>query len=395
MKNTLAVWTAGQRSGIIEQDEEYVFNYLPDVSDRYAVSLTMPVRLQSWTHKTLHPVFQMNLPEGALLAAIKNALAKIARVDDLTLLSVVGTNQIGRNRFTLTEEQSPAFKLSPESLEDILHYPDTGELFNELLQKYAMHSGISGIQPKVLLDAKDRATVHVLSYIVKSWGSDYPYLAANEYFCMKAVRRAGLPTPENFLSDNGKLFVMKRFDMTDAGEYVGFEDMCALQGLGTEDKYTGSYERVVRTINDYVSPRYRQIAREQFFAALALTVMLRNGDAHLKNFGVLYADPTRGGTKLAPVYDIVTTTAYISRDVPALTIGGTKKWWDRKTLEKFATAHCGLSASRAAELISESGDAVQDIKPELKRYIKDHSEFSPVGKGMLKAWEEGVKSLLP
>lgn len=393
MKNSLAVWTAGNKSGILEQDEEYVFNYLADTLDRHSVSLTMPVRLKSWTHKALHPVFQMNLPEGALLTTIKNALAKIARVDELTLLRVVGANQIGRNRFALREEKSPAFKTSPESLEEILCYPDTGELFNELMQKYAMSSGISGIQPKVMLDAKDRATVHSSSYIVKSWGEDYPSLAANEYFCMKAVQRAGLPVPEFYLSENGRLFVMKRFDITDMGEYVGFEDMCALQGLGTEDKYTGSYERMVKTINDYVSPKYRQIAREQFFAVLTLSVMLRNGDAHLKNFGVLYADPTEGETKLAPVYDIVTTTAYIGKDVPALTIGGTKKWWDRKILEKFGVAHCGLSVSRIAGIISKSGDAVLNIKPELKRYIKDHPEFSSVGGSMLKAWDAGVKSL--
>lgn len=393
MKNSLVVWTAGNKSGILEQDEEYVFNYLADTSDRYSVSLTMPVRLKSWTHKNLHPVFQMNLPEGALLTAIKNALAKIARVDELTLLRIVGANQIGRNRFALREEKSPAFKTSPESLEDLLCYPDTGELFNELMQKYAMNSGVSGIQPKVMLDAKDRATVHSSSYIVKSWGEDYPFLAANEYFCMKAVQRAGLPVPEFYLSENGRLFVMKRFDITDTGEYVGFEDMCALQGLGTEDKYTGSYERMVKTINDYVSPKYRQIAREQFFAVLTLSVMLRNGDAHLKNFGVLYADPTEGETKLAPVYDIVTTTAYIGKDVPALTIGGTKKWWDRKMLEKFGVAHCGLSVSRIAGIISKSGDAVLNIKPELKRYIKDHPEFSSVGGSMLKAWDAGVKSL--
>jgi len=160
----------------------------------------MPVRLKSWTHKDLHPVFQMNLPEGALLTAIKNALAKIARMDELTLLRIVGANQIGRNRFALREEKSPAFKTSPESLEDLLCYPDTGELFNELMQKYAMNSGVSGIQPKVMLDAKDRATVHSSSYIVKSWGEDYPSLAANEYFCMKVVQRAGLPVPEFYLS---------------------------------------------------------------------------------------------------------------------------------------------------------------------------------------------------
>ena len=59
-------------------------------------------------------------------------------------------------------------------------------------------------------------------------------------------------------------------------------------------------------------------AREQSFGSLVLSVMVRNGDAHLKNFGVLYASP--GDTvALAPVYDVATTTAYIRKDAPALT----------------------------------------------------------------------------
>jgi hypothetical protein len=62
-------------------------------------------------------------------------------------------------------------------------------------------------------------------------------------------------------------------------------------------------------------------------------------------------------------------------------------------LEKFGVAHCGLSVSRIAGIISKSGDAVLNIKPELKRYIKDHPEFSSVGGSMLKAWDAGVKSL--
>lgn len=59
-----------------------------------------------------------------------------------------------------------------------------------------------------------------------------------------------------------------------------------------------TYERVVRTIRDLVSPENPPAASEQFFATLVLSVMVRNGDAHLKSFGLLYRYP------LAPVYDI-------------------------------------------------------------------------------------------
>ena len=63
-----------------------------------------------------------------------------------------------------------------------------------------------------------------------------------------------------------------------------------MQGLGTDGKYTGSYEKAAKTINAFVSPEYRVEARERFFGTLVLSVAVRNGDAHLKNLGVLYDD---------------------------------------------------------------------------------------------------------
>jgi len=53
-------------------------------------------------------------------------------------------------------------------------------------------------------------------------------------------------------------------------------------------------------------PTAGELAR--FFAQVALTVMLRNGDGHLKNFAVLYDDNLN--LRLSPVYDVVTTAIY-------------------------------------------------------------------------------------
>ncbi len=46
----------------------------------------------------------------------------------------------------------------------------------------------------------------------------------------------------------------------------------------------------------------------RFFEQLAFSVMVRNGDAHLKNFGLLYRSATDAW--LAPMFDVVTTTIY-------------------------------------------------------------------------------------
>ena len=389
---SLAVWVGPRKVGTLERIEEYVFSYHPDASPSDAVSLTMPVRLKSWESRDLHPVFQMNLPEGALLIAVRNAIAKVAGTDDLTVLRVVGGNTIGRNRFSRSEDDVPMFPSEPESLEEILSFPDALELFNELVSRYALRSGVSGVQPKVLLPATERATAVSSGFIVKSWGAEYPQLGANEYFCMTAARKAGLTTPEFHLSENGGLFVMKRFDIGAGEVSCGFEDFCSLLGLGTDGKYNSSYEKAAKTIDAFVSPEYRVEARERFFGVLVLSAAVRNGDAHLKNFGVLY-DDAKGSVRLAPVYDIVTTTAYLKNDVPALTIEGRKIWWPRKTLEKFAIVHLSIAPAKAREIIDRVVDAVEEMREAVRRYSADHPSFMPVGDGMLAAWREGVDGL--
>lgn len=397
--SSLAVWAAGMRAGLLAREErrgrgtEHVFAYTHDASPETQVSLTMPVRLEGWMSRDRHPIFQMNLPEGALLEAIRRAIAKVIGEDDLSILRVTGGNQIGRNRFSLPGDDAPRISETTESLDDLLTYPDTHELFHELVSRYALRSGISGIQPKVMLDARGRGTLASTGYIVKSWGSDYPQLAANEYFCMTAAMRAGLDVPELFLSDNGGLFVMRRFDIAADGSSLGFEDMCSLQAVGTARKYGGSYERVARSIRDFVSGDRLMAAREQFFSTLVLSVMIRNGDAHLKNFGVLYDSPA-GTVRLAPVYDLVTTTAYIRKDVPALAIEGKKKWWPRRMLERFAITHLALPVRTVSGIFERMSESVMETREKIPGHIADHPEFREIGEAMMAAWDAGVGGCL-
>lgn len=56
------------KSGVLAQEgEKYIFSYTPEAT--VPVSVTMPPRVESWVSGTLHPIFQMNLPEGVLKEA--------------------------------------------------------------------------------------------------------------------------------------------------------------------------------------------------------------------------------------------------------------------------------------------------------------------------------------
>jgi serine/threonine-protein kinase HipA len=70
--------------------------------------------------------------------------------------------------------------------------------------------------------------------------------------------------------------------------------------------------------------------------------MVGNGDAHLKNFGVLYTDPTSNDVRMSPAYDIVNTTCYIPEDGLALSLKGTRNLFvARVELPEFAR-DCGV-----------------------------------------------------
>jgi serine/threonine-protein kinase HipA len=196
------------------------------------------------------------------------------------------------------------------------------------VDSYILRTGISGVQPKVIVPedfaADPKATLLMPELIVKSGRADFPGLAINEFVCMDAARRAGMPVPEFYLSDNRQLFVMRRFDREADQRPIGFEDMAVLMGRGTEQKYDSSYENIARAIALFCAPEHVQSSREQFFDIVALSCMVGNGDAHLKNFGLLYRDPLGGDAHLAPAYDIVNTTAYIEGDSLALRLAGSK-----------------------------------------------------------------------
>ena len=143
--------------------------------------------------------------------------------------------------------------------------PKTEKLFDELVSRFALTSALSGVQPKVLATITNKATLKLDDYIVKSWGKDYKELALNEYYCMKIVKGANIPVPDFYISEDEKLFIMKRFDILDDGRYLGFEDMCVLMAKQRDDKYEGTYEQIARVIKTFVSNKYKKISFVNFF----------------------------------------------------------------------------------------------------------------------------------
>jgi serine/threonine-protein kinase HipA len=292
-----------------------------------------------------------------VLEQLRNRLAKTTGLDPLLLLTVIGSQApIGRLRFTLEGQAVNDAPVQGESLAELLAHGGSRELFARLVDSYLMRTGLSGVQPKVLVPERVgddmqpafKASLPTSELIVKSGLGEFPGLAINEFICMSIVKQAGVPVPEFHLSDDGELFVMRRFDRPPDGRILGFEDMLALAGRAADQKYVGSYELVLRLLHLYCSPENLPTAREQLFDMVALSCMLGNGDAHMKNFGVLY-DGVSGAVRMAPAYDIVCTRLYIADDNLALNLEGNRSFFAaRLGLLDFGT-RCGMPKARIIE----------------------------------------------
>lgn len=399
---TLQVSTPTGEAGLLLREAQYVFNYTS--TERInEVSLTMPIRAQSYTSNPLLPVFSMNLPEGYLFDLIAQRIAKQERIDDMRLLAITGRQQIGRLQFLQPGEQWQA-PPAQVGLRQLLHEPASQGLFEFLVETY-FGSGISGVQPKVLVPDADIAPAQRITFpeadlIVKSGADEYPWLARNEFLCMEAARRADLNVPEFWLSDDGNLLVLRRFDLRPQRQ--GFEDMAVLMGKPRDPqgnyKYQGSYEAIARIISAF-SGSATATNLKAFYASVALSVMVRNGDAHLKNFGLLYRDPSADEAQLAPIYDVVTTTIYphynqrtgetrVDRTMALKLFSGakTRNYPLRDDLIRFGKTVCLVS--RPEQVIDRIATAMSETLAAHRTYL-DHE----YGARLVAEWEDSRRTL--
>ena len=382
----------GKSGSVLMSANDYLFRYGDNLRAQTAVSLTMPVRAEEYRRRELHPIFQMNLPEGYVLEQLRNRLAKTVKVDPMLLLALSGSSApIGRVFVSSDQVNDLILRNSPpscgENLNEILAWDGAEDLFLELVDRYILRAGISGVQPKVLVPEKPQASAQKFTsktndLIIKSGRDEFPGLAINEYLCMSIARDAGLPVPPFYLSQNHKLFIMRRFDRDEQLNPLGFEDMTTLMGLSAEQKYTKSYAAIAKAVRVFCAPEHQRSSLDQLFDSVALSCIVGNGDAHLKNFGVLYSDPLKSDTRLAPVYDIVNTTAYLPEDSLALDLSGNKSL--------FAARQGILEFARTCE-IENPETRIQALLQTLEAVLKREDDYCRLAPDVAKAIRQSAQ----
>lgn len=390
------------QAGQLLKSSGYEFRYLDPDPNQAAVALLMPPREKlTWQDGDLFAPMDQNLPEGDLFMRIRELFPK-QPMTPMHLLALAGRNGIGRLGYRMPgTPDGPAPPAITKA--ELLRTRYTPKVFDELVAAYlSTGAGIAGIQPKIMVP--DRPTVPIPSLIVKAASPAYPGLAANEFLCLTAAHSAGIDVPAFSLSDDGQMLILERFDVVTRAdgsiERLGFEDIAALAGLRVRDvlsdrKYQGSYQRVAELLRQL---QLHSDNLHRFFEQVALSIMVRNGDAHLKNFGVLYRSETQAW--LAPMFDVVTTSIYrytryqggpeLEDRTLALKLfagrHGSKTYPTTEELHDFGRRVCGVS--QPAQVLERIAHAMQRTLREAK---SDARVPVKLLQPMATAWDEGMR----
>ena len=399
----LSVYVLGRDVAVLEQmgDFKSVLTYHAGVAENDLVSLTMPVRTESYVwDDQLPPVLQMNLPEGYLLQVLQEQFGPHVGASPIALLSVIGRNMVGRLQVAAAGADlgEPA---KPFEVAALLKGDNSEAAFAQLVRQHAT-SGVSGVVPK-FLDAQQAEPARLATHrktslvthrhIIKGSSNQLPFIALNEYLCMQVVARV-MPAAKTEVSDDGQALVVHRFDVDQKGQpHWGMEDFCSLLGLRPAAKYDTTWERIARAVRNHVPGSQRMETFRQLATVLLLTYALRNADCHAKNLALRYT--SRDDVHLSPAYDMVSTSVYAAyqHNPPGIEFMGKKTWTPGKNLQKFIAATFGIALKEQLHMVEAISDAVAAVGPQVREAMASHPGFVDIGKRMLMAWAEGINGL--
>lgn len=274
----------------------------------------------------LPALFANMLPEDRLREAMeKHHAGAVRQGNDFDLLAALGEDLPGAARL-VPSDGSTTISVQENPREIKARFSLAGVQMKLSVMK---NTGKGGGLTLPIGDEQGQYIAKFPSNLVGLSENEFAILALSEILGMDVPERElvessdfeGIPVEFNTLS-TGKILLVKRFDRGPKGTRIHIEDFAQIFGRQPSKKYDdASYHDIASALNVAVSTD----AALEFVRRLALAALVGNGDMHLKNWSTIY--PGDGGTPaIAPVYDVLSTTAYFPKDDMALSLGGEKSF---------------------------------------------------------------------
>ena len=348
MARTLDVYLHNELVGHLIQDDggQMVFDYAESWLQKPGatpLSQSLPLRKERFKRNECRGFFAGILPEESKREIIARNLGISAR-NDYAMLEQIGGECAGAVTFIPAGEALPErnYRYRPLSSQEL------AAILKEL-PKRPLLAGEDGIRLS-LAGAQDKVAVRIegndislplggapSTHILKPAVERFAGVVFNEAFCMKLAAVAGLPAAkvETRIVEDIEYLLVERYDRVHQKNAEGAttldrlhqEDFCQAQGIVSETKYQKeggpSLKQCFALLRDVSSAPVIDLSR--LLDAVIYNYLVGNNDAHGKNFSLLYhgVGTANQEIRLAPLYDVVSTTYYpeLSKDM-AMKIGG-------------------------------------------------------------------------
>ena len=283
------------------------------------LSRTLPLRIEPYGHREIEPFLSGLLPDDIIRTRLGRIL-QIPREDTFSFLRAIGGECAGAIAFFPEGESPIQGKERFRRLTD----GEAGQILDSLERKPldigedGFRISGAGAQDKLIACWRDGAVELPLdgtpsTHIIKTAMRDYPDSVENECFSMKLAEACGLDCAKcQIVVIGGKRrYVCERFDriVVDGKVHrLHQEDFCQLLRVDPRRKY--------ESLGGPGVAESMQLMREmsltaadtlEFLRRLIFMFLIGNGDAHGKNFSVLYHGRKAA---LSPMYDVMSTAIY-------------------------------------------------------------------------------------
>ena len=386
MRRTLDVYLQRDLVGQLIQDEngQLAFYYAEGwLNNANAVPLShsLPLRKEIFSRNECRGFFAGILPDESKREIIAKNLGISAR-NDFAMLEQIGGECAGAVTFIPAGEKLPERNYS--------YRPLTGAKLAEILKmlpRRPLMAGEDGIRLS-LAGAQDKIAVHVhdgeisiplggapSTHILKPAIEHFEGTVFNEAFCMKLAHAIGLQTAKAEVgkAEDVDYLLIERYDRTvlqDAGsadylERQHQEDFCQALGVIPDNKYQNEGGPSLKQCFDLLRELSSApvIDLQGLLDAVIFNFLIGNHDAHGKNFSLLYRDETR----LAPLYDVLSTAYYpdLAKKM-AMKIGGEyeSEKVQPKNFDQLAD-EAGLAKPMVKRRVQEVAETVLSKAPKL------------------------------
>ena len=321
---TLNVYLRGNRAGTLVSEHGrlqfcYATTYLNQPGAQ-ALSYTLPLRAEPYTGGEVVAFFSNLLPDESVRVRLAQYLG-ISPGNIFALLKRIGEDCAGAVALVPAEREARAHA---DAEFKVLSEPEAHAVLAALPERPLnvgaedFHISGAGAQDKLVACVQNGHVVLPLNgtpstHIIKPGIPRFPESVFNELYCMRLARACRLSVAEcSVLRVHGiPYYVTTRYDrQQESGKVLRLhqEDFCQLLGYEPSVKYESEggprLLQCFQLLREIALPAADII---EFLRRIIFIFLIGNGDAHAKNFSILYMGKAK---RLAPAYDLLSTAVY-------------------------------------------------------------------------------------